>query len=59
VVFLLIASINKQVVMKNDKGPSINDISSKGEGGGTPQKEMNGDIVEETSFLRSLKALRL
>ena len=25
------------------KGPSINDVSSEGEGGGTPQKPMKGD----------------
>jgi hypothetical protein len=25
------------------KGPSINDVSSEGEGGGTPKKPMKGD----------------
>jgi hypothetical protein len=35
-----------------DKGPSINDVSLEGEGGGTPQKEMKGDIGRDPVFSR-------
>ena len=34
------------------KGPSINDVSSEGEGGGTPQKKMKGDIGRDPVFSR-------
>ena len=34
------------------KGPSINDVSAEGEGGGTPQKEMKGDIGRDPVFSR-------
>jgi hypothetical protein len=38
--------------MLRHKGPSINNVSLEGEGGGPHQKEMKGDIGRDAGFSR-------